>query len=322
LQKLHGINRVGAGVVAYHNGREVFNNQLGLGSSAEVYDAEMAALMLGLNRAVSFTEQNPEITNLHFFSDNSAAIDAIFDPKPAACQLYAHNFNQKATKFLDNSPDSAHIEISWVPGHQGIRGNERADELAKGATHLSSSEPASRSNALRRAKAKVQNDWRKMWRTAPTRGQYAIANLSPPSLRTTRHFEDLKDQRELFGRLLQCRTGHNYSGEYYAKFVPSENINCPCGEPLQTREHILRECPRYTAHRQILRDTSPRLFLPTLLGSKEGIKATASFLERSGAFTKTGNPRPQPKPPDPPSDANPSQEGQDSPDEEEEDEEE
>ena len=192
-----------------------------------------------------------------------------------------------------------------MPGHQGICGNERADKLTKGAIHLASSEPASRSNALRKAKAKTQSDWCKTWRASPTRGQYAIANLSPPSLKTTNHFEELEDRRELFGRLLQCRTGHNYSGEYYARFVPSESIDCPCGEPLQTREHILRDCPRYEPHRHTLRDASPRLFLPTLLGTKEGIKATTKFLEKSGAFTKTGNTRPPRKPPVMPTDTNP-----------------
>jgi ribonuclease HI len=126
----------------------------------------MAALTLGLNRAISFIEHNPEITNLHFFSDNSAAIGSIFDPKPAACQLYAHNFNKKATKFLDDRPNSNHIEISWIPGHQGIRGNERADELAKGAISLASAEPASRSNALHRVKAQTQTNWQKKWRAS------------------------------------------------------------------------------------------------------------------------------------------------------------
>ena len=37
--------------------------------------------------------------------------------------------------FLDENR-RANIEISWVPGHMGIEGNDRADELAKEATEL------------------------------------------------------------------------------------------------------------------------------------------------------------------------------------------
>ncbi|KAF7378403.1 RnaseH domain transposon factor [Mycena sanguinolenta] len=82
-----------------------------------------------------------------------------------------------------------------------------------------------------------------------------------------------------------------YLGKYYNKFVPSEDIDCPCGEPFQTREHLLCECSRYEDQQHILKEASRDLSLPELLGTKEGIAATAKFLEESGAFTKTGRTR-------------------------------
>ncbi|KII85959.1 hypothetical protein PLICRDRAFT_72046, partial [Plicaturopsis crispa FD-325 SS-3] len=89
-----------------------------------------------------------------------------------------------------------------------------------------------------------------------------------------------------------CRTGHAFIGEYYAKFVPTEDVSCQCEEGVfQTRYHILTECPRYDEYRHILTQASPTLFLPDILGTDEGILALAQFLEKSGAFTKTGNPR-------------------------------
>ncbi|KAG1725509.1 hypothetical protein EDB19DRAFT_262509 [Suillus lakei] len=40
--------------------------------------------------------------------------------------------------------------------------------------------------------------------------------------------------------LLQCRTGHGFTGEYYVSFVPTEPISCLCGEPRQTpRTHYV-----------------------------------------------------------------------------------
>ncbi|TDL23410.1 hypothetical protein BD410DRAFT_787235 [Rickenella mellea] len=138
-----------------------------------------------------------------------------------------------------------------------------------------------------------------MWRSAPKTGRFAAANRIRPSLKTTPHFQNLEMKREVFGRLVQCRTGHSYTGEYYSKFVPSENVDCPCGEPYQTREHILRECKRYSAHRHILRETSRDIHIPTILGTKKGIAALSDFLQESGAFTKTGYPRAPRKPPEP-----------------------
>ncbi|KAF9441851.1 hypothetical protein P691DRAFT_628680, partial [Macrolepiota fuliginosa MF-IS2] len=83
-------------------------------------------------------------------------------------------------------------------------------------------------------------------------------------------------------------TGHSYLGNYYHTHVPSERISCPCGENLQTCKHILCSCPTYKKHHQILRDTSDTLYLPDILGTKAGISALAEFLEKSGAFTKSG----------------------------------
>ncbi|KAJ3862450.1 hypothetical protein EV359DRAFT_12033, partial [Lentinula novae-zelandiae] len=88
-----------------------------------------------------------------------------------------------------------------------------------------------------------------------------------------------------------CWTGHAYAGEYYSQFVPNENVNCPCGEELQTREHILRACPRYEDHRHILQKASKDICLKDILGTREGIEALTEFLDESGAFTRTGRPR-------------------------------
>jgi len=86
-------------------------------------------------------------------------------------------------------------------------------------------------------------------------------------------------------------------GEYYQRFVLSANLACLCGETTQTREHIIQSCPTYEEHCTILCQASQTLYLPDLLGTKDGIQAMASFLEKSGAFTKNGHSSPTPLPP-------------------------
>jgi hypothetical protein len=141
-------------------------------------------------------------------------------------------------------------------------------------------------HALRRSKSSILKLWRLEWKNKPKVGRYAAANRLPPSLKPTPHFRHLKNDRELFGRLVQCRTGHAYTGEFRRSFIPhtDEPITgtCPCdNETLQTREHILRECSRYTQHRNILRKTSQSLTLTDILGTKEGILALTTFLKKS-----------------------------------------
>ena len=92
----------------------------------------------------------------------------------------------------------------------------------------------------------------------------------------------------MFGRLVQCRTGHAYTGEFFRQFFPGESVNCACGEDLQTYEHILRMCTRYTGHRGSLQDENREIALPELLGTLKGIAALTAFLQDSGAFTFAG----------------------------------
>jgi len=284
--------RVGAASVAYNGNTEVAHGLIGLGGHAEVYDAEMAALAIGATQAADFLHTNPQISHIAFFSDNSAATLAIADPSPQAAQLFAAKFHNTLRPLLEANPNLS-VSISWCPSHCGIKGNERADVLAKEATQRERETPYSvtRANATRRSKNSMLKLWRLQWKNQPRNGRYAVANQFPPSLKPTPHFQQLKDNRELFGRLIQCRTGHSYTGEFRQTFLPhsEDPTNCPCdNETLQSREHILRECTRYSQHRKILRKISPTISLQTVLGTKDGIQALITFLKKSGAFTRTG----------------------------------
>ncbi|KAJ3865979.1 hypothetical protein EV359DRAFT_27801, partial [Lentinula novae-zelandiae] len=90
-----------------------------------------------------------------------------------------------------------------------------------------------------------------------------------------------------------CRTRHAFLGEYYAKFVPTEPIQCPCGARTQTRDHIIQTCEIYDDYRDLLWNVSDDLDIGEILGTEEGIEALAEFIEKSGAFKKTGQLTPE-----------------------------
>ncbi|KAF9443923.1 hypothetical protein P691DRAFT_631726, partial [Macrolepiota fuliginosa MF-IS2] len=96
--------------------------------------------------------------------------------------------------------------------------------------------------ATRRARERILTERTYSWEAQPQTGKYVAADRISPSLQPTAYFRGLQDQRELFGRLLQFRTGHGYFGNFYYSHVTTENT-CPRGEYLQTREHIIRACP-------------------------------------------------------------------------------
>jgi ribonuclease HI len=297
LKPVHRVRKAGAGLVAYYENKEVFARSIGLGSRAEVYDGEIVALSYAAGFASSFSKQKPDITHWQFFSDSSASIQSIFNTSPKPGQLYCSNFYRKTVEFLDADPSHT-VEIAWTPSHTGIEGNERADELAKAGTELASEAAwnRSRSNAIRMNKKRSEMEWQKQWADRSVFGRFAIANQIPPSLKPTERLK--KTKREVFGRLVQCRTGHAHLGEYYSKFVPTKNIDCPCGEEFQTREHVLRACPWYEQHRHILRKVSADISLSDILGTEKGISALIDFLDITGAFTRDGMKRNPPQDPE------------------------
>ncbi|KAF8829680.1 hypothetical protein HHX47_DHR2000357, partial [Lentinula edodes] len=296
LKPLHRVRRAGAGLVAYQNEHEIFSRSIGLGIHAEAYDGEVVALSYAAGMAANFSATDMSITHWQFFTDSASSVDAIFDTSPKPGQIYCSNFYRKIVDFLDSDPSHT-VEVAWVPSHVGIHGNERADFLAKEGTEQKNEAVWNRSlsNARRMNKVRAEREWKKLWEVRPVQGRFAISNQIPPSLKPTARLKDTP--RELFGRLMQCRTGHAYTGEYYSQFVPNENVNCPCGEELQTREHILRACPKYRDHRYILQKASDDICLKDILGTSKGIEALTEFLDESGAFTRTGGRRPTPTEP-------------------------
>ncbi|KAG1757885.1 hypothetical protein EDB19DRAFT_1617798, partial [Suillus lakei] len=114
-------------------------------------------------------------------------------------------------------------------------------------------------------------------------GRFAITNRLPPTLNPCDHFTTT---REVYGRLIQRRTGHGFIGEYYASFVPIESISYPCGELRQTRVYILSECPLPIRQRRHLREISSNLIPSEIMGTEKGNVALVKFIEESNAFKK------------------------------------
>lgn len=160
-------------------------------------------------------------------------------------------------------------------------------KLAKGGVLRPPTLPVSlsRTRARRDSSDRLLSNWRTQWLATARRDSFAPANRIAPSTRPTPHLRAL--DKAAFSRLLQCRTGHAFTGEYLRAInKPERSFACTCGVPLQTRDHLLVGCPELERFHAPLYSVSPQLVVADLLGTKEGIVAAVKFLIASKAFTK------------------------------------
>jgi len=87
-----------------------------------------------------WTQTTPE--GITIFTDAQAAIRLMALQEPGPVQMYASQARKHIAVLRRARPDVT-IEIRWCPAHEGIPGNEKADEWAK----LAAEEPDTRVEA-------------------------------------------------------------------------------------------------------------------------------------------------------------------------------
>jgi ribonuclease HI len=290
----------GAGYSAFRNGREIHTGKWGLGRKSNVYDGEMLALAGAAFRATEIVHAHPTITEIVFLSDNQAALRTIHDTTDHAGQGLSIIFRNNVDHLLTTYPLLS-CRLSWVPGHKGIAGNERADKLAKQGVLCQSVIGPTLTWARETANKKPVRKWRRAWAQEPHTNHAAVALRAPPSMRLQPIHRDFPGSRGAHARLNQAILGHAHIGAYYMRMNIPEPSECPCGEArIQTREHIIQDCELFEAQRHLLHDVDSTLSLSKLLGTKKGLLAMAAFLDKTSAFSKThrGLPTPSATPQD------------------------
>ena len=97
------------------------------------------------------------------FTNNTSSVEAITEEKPGPSQHISQRFAEAVMSFLDKN-QRANIEVSWVPGHMDIEGNDRADELVKEATELKlATETTTIVKLHQQLCAKMKTEWTIKW---------------------------------------------------------------------------------------------------------------------------------------------------------------
>jgi ribonuclease HI len=243
-----------------------------MGSSKEhtVHEAELAGILLGLHLAKTEKGRHADIM---IGVDNQAAIKAFQSDlrKPghhlAREALLTGNRLQKM-----RSGAKRVITIRWTAGHQGIEGNEIADQEAKLAAQGNSSDTKSLPRYLRRKalinpsaikqahKEKLKRVWAKQWRESERGKRSRQLDDTAPSSKFLKLISHKEVGRKTASIISQLRTAHVPLNSYLHKIGKIPNSRCPaCNNPKEDPAHFLLACPAYAHERWALTQSLRKL---------------------------------------------------------------
>ncbi|KAL2012391.1 hypothetical protein VTN00DRAFT_5109 [Thermoascus crustaceus] len=286
--------RTGAGI-AWQNSQGTWQTrEIPLGAGKEIFDAELAGVCQALHLAQKIKGQGPVTVIL----DSRAAIDRLQHRGTGPGQALAIQAHEAVQSLQARGRQTT---IQWVPGHEGIEGNEQADQAAKRAA-ARSLQGGSRELSLaytRRNRTEAMKTRRQNWLAR------ALARRPREAQRAYRAHQGWKQDpvaaaapKKIASRYYQLKTGHAAIGTYLKRMQAQESEACrDCQAPKESIHHLLFECRQWRRQRETLYQAMNRAGVATptatedhpesrLLGEPKATRALLQFL----ADTKVGCP--------------------------------
>ena len=293
--------QVGAtSAVLYRGGKDHSHAERILGETVTEPDAILRSIHSGLDMLTELLDSEPAQQHklITISLASGAAVDRALDAAPHEDQEESISLLKRLSNILERFPH-ANIALMWLPRKAPFVGFKRAKQLALEAIRTASldgiQEPQSLGSQRKKAREDAIAAWAERYYKSPLTSMVFRTTLtSPPDGKTHHTFQHKqpKNTKAKFARLTfatfyRIITGHVFVGEYTQRFYPqhtADQIACPCGETLQTIEHVIMYCPLYAdaRHELIAANGCPRNF-PQLTENPKRVQELLRFIERTAA---------------------------------------
>ena len=229
-------NHVGAGVVAIEAQKEIFTRAQRLHSDCTVFQAELCGILLAVDW-ILIQQYNKSTYAIHV--DSRTALLAVANKKTT------HPLAAEIREKLTALNTTTKITLHWVKGHSGLKGNERADHLAK-VTAYRNNNIEYKAIPISRGKQLLRDYYNKIWNATYTNSTVAThTKLFIPNIP---HRLSISLWPNFI--LTQFLTNHGSFKEYLHRMKKAPSPTCFCPErSQQTALHLIQECSIFSNER-------------------------------------------------------------------------
>lgn len=236
----------GAGVFCESSGKK---RTFPLGMFASIFQSEIFAILQAADLSSEEAVQGQKIT---ICSDSQAAIKAL------ASHTTKSHLVWECKKALNTLARQTEVEIIWVPGHNGVEGNETADELAREGANctFTGSEPCigcAPDLPKREIKSWSITNARRVWSTL-THCEHARQLAEGYS--SSKAHNLLNMSKTKIRIITGVLTGHFLFNKHLKRIGIRDDPDCSfCGEEEDTGIHFMCRCPFFQRERMRIFDS-------------------------------------------------------------------